>query len=65
MSLFDFDREQNLLPYDGTVNYYGKIMAQQEADRYTDILLNIIEWKNDEALIFGKHIITKRKALFH
>ncbi len=65
MSLFDFDNEQNLLPYDGTVNYYGKVMAQKEADIYTDILLNTIEWKNDEALIFGKHIITKRKAAWY
>ncbi len=58
MNLFDFDGTENLLPYDGTVNYYGKIMAQKEADHYTDILLNTIEWKNDEALIFGKHIKT-------
>ena len=55
MNLFDFDKEQNLLPYDGTVNYPGVIMPPQEANNYTDVLLKTIEWKNDEALIFGKH----------
>ncbi len=65
MNLFEFDKEQNLLPYDGTVNYYGKVMQQKEADAYTNILLKTIEWKNDEALIFGKHIITKRKAAWY
>ncbi len=65
MSLFEFDAAENLLPYDGTVNYYGKIMTQKEADHFTEILLKTIEWKNDEALIFGKHIITKRKAAWY
>lgn len=65
MNLFDFDKEENLLPYDGTVNYYGKVLPQKEADDYTHVLLETIEWKNDEALIFGKHIITKRKAAWY
>jgi alkylated DNA repair dioxygenase AlkB len=28
-------------------------------------LLNNIQWQNDEAVIFGKHIITKRKAAWY
>ena len=63
--MFPFDKEQNLLPFDGTVNYHGVIMPPQEANNYTDVLLKTIEWKNDEALIFGKHIITKRKAAWY
>ncbi len=55
----------NLLPYDGEVNYYGKIMSLQKADAYLDILLNTIQWKNDEAVIFGRHIITKRKVAWY
>src|SRR6187402_1646567 len=55
----------NLLPYDGEVNYYGQIMALQKADHYLDKLLNTIEWKNDEAVIFGRHIITKRKVAWY
>ncbi|MEO8796097.1 MAG: alpha-ketoglutarate-dependent dioxygenase AlkB, partial [Daejeonella sp.] len=30
-----------------------------------DILMESIEWKNDEARIFGKHFITKRKAAWY
>ena len=40
-------------------------MKKKEANRYFDLLLNTIEWKNDEAVIFGKHIITKRKAAWY
>ena len=57
--------ETNLLPYDGTVNYYGTIFSQEEADYYLDELLNNIEWKNDEAIIFGKLITTKRKVAWY
>ena len=64
MTLFDlpFDAQQNLLPKNGTVNYYGKIWVQEQADFYFDYLLNQILWKHDEALIFGKLIQTKRKV---
>lgn len=55
----------NLLPYDGMVYYFEKLMNQQSAKNYFDILLDTIEWKNDEALIFGKHIITKRKVAWY
>lgn len=65
MDLFNQNTHQNLLPYDGTVIYFGKIMNQQNALTYFDILLNTIEWKNDEAIIFGNKIITKRKAAWY
>lgn len=57
--------EFNLLPQDGTVNYYGKICNQEQADYFYEKLLNSIEWKNDEAIIFGKKIITKRKVAWY
>lgn len=67
MKLFEIeiDTAKNLLPQDGTVNYYGKILNQKQADDYFRILLNTIEWRNDEALIFGKKIITKRKVAWY
>ena len=67
MDLFTdfFDPTANLLPKDGVVNYYGKILGQKEAGLYFDKLMNTIEWKNDEAIIYGKHIITKRKAAWY
>jgi len=67
MDLFstEFNVNQNLLPYDGTVNYYGKLFSLEEADHYFEVLMNTIEWKNDEAFIMGKHIITKRKVAWY
>lgn len=67
MDLFstELNVNQNLLPYGGTVNYYGKLFSRQEADHYFEVLMNTIEWKNDEAFIMGKHIITKRKVAWY
>lgn len=67
MKLFDDikDKTKNWLPQDGTVNYYGKLFNQKEADYYFYKLLNTIEWRNDEAIIFGKKIITKRKVAWY
>jgi alkylated DNA repair dioxygenase AlkB len=55
----------NLLPEDGTVLYLGHIMPQTEANFYMERLLETIDWKNDEAVIFGKLIITKRKVAWY
>lgn len=54
---------QNLLPYDGTVNYYGVVIAQ--TDQLFQSLLANISWKNDEAVIFGNYIQTKRKVAWY
>lgn len=59
------DKVQNLLPYDGTVNYYGKLLSTPEADFYLTRLLETVAWRHDEALIFGKRIITKRKVAWY
>lgn len=55
----------NLLPYDGETLYFGTIIEIEKATEYFNVLLNDIEWKNDEAKIFGKHFITKRKAAWY
>jgi alkylated DNA repair dioxygenase AlkB len=55
----------NLLPYEGTVHYYGSIMTQQMANEFYDALMRTIQWKNDEAIIYGKRIITKRKVAWY
>ncbi|WP_300022692.1 alpha-ketoglutarate-dependent dioxygenase AlkB [uncultured Maribacter sp.] len=67
MKLFDIevDHTKNLLPHDGTVHYFGKILNEEDAIHYLNVLLNKIEWKNDEAIIFGKKIITKRKVAWY
>ena len=65
MTLFNNDKIGNLLPYDGTVVYYGKTMTEEDATQYFNKLYQSIEWKNDEAVIFGKHFITKRKVAWY
>lgn len=67
LNLFDeiHDSTINLLPEDGTVNYYGKILSQEESNSYYEKLLTNIVWKNDEAVIYGKRIITARKAAWY
>lgn len=59
------DRHKNLLPKDGKVNYYGRLFPKEEANHYLAILLDTIEWRNDEAIIFGKKIVTKRKVAWY
>lgn len=57
--------EKNLLPLDGTVNYYGRVLEPELADEFYNSVLHNIDWKNDEAVIFGKKIITKRKVAWY
>jgi alkylated DNA repair dioxygenase AlkB len=59
------DENTNLLPKDGTVNYYGTLMSQAKANEYLAELLENIAWQNDQAIIFGKLIITKRKVAWY
>lgn len=67
MDLFssETDSGNNLLPKDGMVNYYGRIFSFQEANDYYGRLMNGIDWKNDETLIYGKLIVTKRKVAWY
>ena len=67
MQLFDIeaDPKQNHLPYDGTVQYYGKVVQTAAADHYFDQLMQTIAWENDQALIFGKLLTTKRKVAWY
>ena len=55
----------NLLPYDGIVSDFGRIFTAAEADRYFEILQRDIPWRHDEAVIYGKHIITAREVAWY
>ena len=61
----EIDSDQNLLPYGGIVNYFGMLFSDEEAKSYYSLLADSIDWKNDEAFIMGKHIITKRKVAWY
>jgi len=65
MDLFSDNQITNLLPYDGTAFYFGKIVSLTEANQFFNTLYNTIEWKNDEAVVFGKHFITARKVAWY
>ena len=65
MDLFNQEPVTNILPYDGITNYHGKVLSDTLSLYYYETLLNSITWRNDEAIIFGKKIITKRKVAWY
>lgn len=65
MSLFTHNAAINLLPADGEVYYLGVVVPPAEANRFLQILMHSVAWKNDEAVMFGKHIVTKRKVAWY
>jgi alkylated DNA repair dioxygenase AlkB len=65
MDLFGNDPTVNLLACDGTVNYFGPILSPADTRRFYETLLRDIPWKHDEAVIFGKRIITARKVAWY
>jgi alkylated DNA repair dioxygenase AlkB len=65
MNLFPYEPTRNLLPFDGIANYYGPILASCEAQDYLEALLTTVPWRNDEAVICGKHIVTARKVAWY
>ncbi|WP_066755751.1 alpha-ketoglutarate-dependent dioxygenase AlkB family protein [Crocinitomix algicola] len=65
MKLFPEDGEKNWLPYNGVVNYFGIIMNAQMIGFYFNHLMHEIPWRHDEAHLYGKRIITKRKVAWY
>lgn len=61
-NLFPDDRFTNILPKEGTVSYLGSVLSRSEADSLFESIFHQTKWQNDEAYIFGKHTITKRKV---
>lgn len=55
-------KQDNILPFNGTVIYYGQLWPEQEANHYFNKLLETIDWRNDQLIMFGKRIVTKRKV---
>ena len=65
MNLIDYDCSLNILPFDGEANYFGSILSHQETENYLRCLLDTIQWENDQAIIYGKRITTKRKVAWY
>ncbi len=55
----------NLLPYDGVVEYHGCVLPLAEANKYFRLLLDEIDWKHDELVLYGKRIVTKRQVAWY
>jgi len=62
MDLFNQNTIQNILPFDGEAIYHGLVLNRNQCNAYYQKLLNEIPWENDQAIVFGKHYITKRKV---
>lgn len=56
---------QNLLPFDGELFYHGKVFTKEKSDLFYRSLLDTVEWKPDEVVMFGKTILTKRKIAWY
>ena len=65
MDLFSTETIKNILPFDGITNYHGIILNKDQCAFYYQKLMDSIQFKNDEAIIFGKKIITKRKVAWY
>ena len=62
MDLFNQNIIQNILPFDGEAIYHGLVIDRKQCDFYYQKFFNEIPWENDQAIVFGKHYITKRKV---
>ena len=56
---------ENLLPKDGIAIYYGVVFNEKEATLICNELLDTIPWKQDEVVMFGRKISTKRKVAWY
>lgn len=65
MHLFSGNELENILPADGEVYYYGKVIDAAQSLLHFQALLDTIAWKNDEAVIMGKLITTARKVAWY
>ena len=55
----------NIINQDGQAHYFGKIINAEQKHIYFNELLNKIEWTNENLVMFGKEITTKRKVAFY
>ena len=65
MDLFNQSPIANLLTGESIVESYGIIFSKEAIYTIFNDLLKDIAWENDEILIFGKRITTKRKTAWY
>lgn len=57
--------QPNILPYDGEAIDYGVVLDDAMASNYYQQLLTETPWQHDEAKLYGKHYVTKRKVAWY
>lgn len=67
MNLFGnaWGKIENLLPFDGLVEYYGCVLEPAKADIFFRNLLRDVAWRYDEVVLFGKKIVTRREVAWY
>ena len=55
----------NIINKDGLAVYYGCILNEQSLPSIYTELFNKIAWQQDQIVMFGKAITTKRKVAFY
>ncbi|MBL55915.1 MAG: alpha-ketoglutarate-dependent dioxygenase AlkB [Flavobacteriales bacterium] len=58
--LFPIDENRNLLPRDGELFYFQNFLTQFESSEYIHKLIEELDFKNDETVVFGKHRVMNR-----
>ena len=56
---------ENRLPFDGEVYYLKNIFSKIKSEEYFNALLKEIKWENDQVMMFGKTIVTKREVAWY
>ena len=57
--------KQNLLPFQGEVDYYPAFFTSEESEQYFQCLINEINWKQEPIQIFGKKIMQPRLTAWY
>lgn len=55
-----FEASQNMLPFEGHINFYPGFFRVSEADEYMQHLLREVNWKQEPIKMFGKEILQPR-----
>lgn len=56
---------KNLLPFDGSAVYISDVWSKEMAENQFETLQSGISWKQDEVMMFGKKIVTKREVAWY
>ncbi len=56
-----FKSSENLLPFNGFVTYKRDFLSQSKSEELLDYLQEVIDWRQEKLILFGKSIEMRRK----